>query len=63
MAKVTIAVDLDKKALRDGYIQAITDLTTIKNYTNPTNAQVIAAVKKEAEILEKLLKVIKNMVT
>lgn len=43
----------DEVAIRTAYQNAITDLTTIINYSNPTTAQVIAAVKRIAEI-EKL---------
>ena len=60
--KVTPAVDLNKKAVKDAYLQAITDLETIQTTANPTNAQVIWAVKKEAEIMEKLLKFVKSQI-
>lgn len=46
-------------ALKDEYLAAITTLQNIQNATNPTNAQVIAAVKYEAKTLERLLKFMK----
>ncbi len=43
----------------DAYNAAITDLETIQNTATPTNAQVIWAIKREAQILEYLLKLIR----
>ncbi len=48
------------KQIVDAYTQAIADLETIQNTVNPTNAQVIWAIKQEASIVEGLLKFIKN---
>lgn len=62
MALITPAIDLNKKALIDAYVQAIADLQTIQNTANPTNAQVIWGVKKIAEIHEKMLKFIKSQI-
>ena len=59
--KIEIAKDINKEALKTAYESAITSLTQIQTTTNPTNAQVVAAIKKEAEILEKLLRFIKNL--
>ena len=44
----------------NNYIQDIADLETIQNRANMTNEQVIWAVKKNAEILERTLKHIKS---
>jgi len=61
--KINLAVDINKQVIRDAYVDAITVLEQIQNTASPTNAQVIAAIKKEAEILEKLLKFIKRQMT
>jgi len=60
--KITLSKDTNKQALKNAYQDAITLLEQIQNATNPTNAQVVQAVKKEAEIIEKLLKVIKQII-
>lgn len=60
--KITPIIDLDKKDLVDTYNQAIIDLDTIINRTNPTNAQVIWAVREEAKIIKKLAKFIKGQI-
>jgi len=71
-AEIDAAIDWDeindrteaiKARHKAAYIQAMTDLATIKNRANPTNAQVVWAVKREAETLEQLLKVVKRLVT
>lgn len=54
--KVTIAADTDRQAVKTAYTQAITDLQAIQAATSPTNAEVVAAVKRLADIQEKLLK-------
>ena len=56
MTKVTIAQDIDKQALKDEYQDAIDTLTTIRDATNPTNAQVVQAVQYLAKVLILLLK-------
>ncbi len=53
---VTVQTDTERQALKTAYNQAITDLQTIQNASSPTNAQIIWAVKKLAEIQEKLLR-------
>jgi outer membrane biogenesis lipoprotein LolB len=53
--------DADRQALQTAYQAALTDLQTIQNYTSPTNAQVIAAVKKLAQIQEKQLRYMKKL--
>lgn len=63
MALVPITIDIDKVALREAYLQALTDLQTIQDAVDPTAAEIVWGMKKEAEILEKLLKVVKRMVT
>lgn len=52
--------NVNKQGIKDAYLNAITTLENIKAVTSPTNAQVIAAVKAEADILEKLLKFMKS---
>jgi hypothetical protein len=54
---------ISKSALQTAYINAITTLQTIQNTTAPTNAQVIAGVKAEAQILEKLLNYMKSQIS
>lgn len=52
----------NKQVIKDAYLNAITILKNIQSVTSPTNAQVIAAVKAEADILEKLLKFLKSQI-
>ena len=52
--------DLNKKAIRDGYVQAITDLETIQSSNLNTVAKLETAVKGQAQIIEQLLKFIKT---
>jgi hypothetical protein len=44
--------------MKAAYLAMIADLQTIQTTANPTSAQVIWAIKKEAEIVEKLAKFI-----
>lgn len=53
---VAVQTDAERQAIKTAYNQAITDLQTIQNAASPTNAQVVWAVKKLAEIQEKLLR-------
>lgn len=48
-----------KNGIIDAYNQAIIDLQAIQNTAAPTNAEVILAVKREAAIIERLLKFIR----
>jgi len=48
-----------KDYINNEYEQALVDLQIIQNLTNPTNAQILLAIKKEALILEKLMRFIK----
>ena len=52
--------DLNKKAIRDGYAQAITDLENIQTSNLNTTAKLETAVKGQALIIEQLLKFIKT---
>lgn len=45
--------------IEEAYLSALDDLDNIINATNPTNAQIVGAIKTEAKILKKLLKFIK----
>ena len=58
--KITPAVDTHKKAIKDNYVQAVTDLETIQTTNLNTVAKLETAVQGQAAILEKLLKFIKN---
>jgi len=63
MAKINLTTDLDKKDLRDAYIQAISDLDLIiANYDTLTLAQARQAIGKLAEHQKKLLKFIKRTI-
>jgi len=53
---------INKKAIKTAYLEYITTLASIQNVVNPTNAQVVAAIKAEANILEKLLKFMKSQI-
>jgi len=54
--------NLDEKALRNAIDGAITDLQVIQGAALTTEAAQINAIKKEAEILEKVLRFIKRRV-
>ena len=54
-----IEKELSITDIKEAYLTALTTLDTIINFDNPTNAQVISAVKSEAQILKKLLKFIR----
>jgi len=45
--------------VKEMYLTALDQLDTIINFSDPTNAQVVSAVKTEAMILKKLMKYIK----
>ena len=45
--------------IKEAYLTALDNLDNIINAENPTNAQVIAAIKTEARILKKMLKFIR----
>ncbi|GAG85553.1 unnamed protein product [marine sediment metagenome] len=62
MSKINITIDQDKKALKEAYNQALADLTTIQNTDLNTNAKLQQAVKGIADIVEKLLKVVKRRI-
>ena len=52
----------DKDTLRDAAAQALTDLAAIQSATNPTQAQLIAAVKKEAQIITQIIKAMRLLI-
>lgn len=60
---IPFEVDNDRAQLRDQYQAMITRLEQIQAATNPTNAQVIQAVKDEALYIQRLMKVLKNIAT
>lgn len=45
-----VEIGINEQQMRDNYTSAINDLNTIINTTNPTNAQVVWAIKRLAEI-------------
>lgn len=53
----------NRQALKSSYQNMITRLEQIQSATNPTNAQVVAAVQDEAIFIERLLKVLKALLT
>ena len=57
---VSLATNEFKDSLRDAYIKAIADLEQIQSANLDTNAKLQLAIKGQAEIIEKLLKFIKN---
>ena len=57
---VTITEDQNKKALKDAYLQAVENLSTIQSTNLDTNNKLQQAVKAEAAIILKLLKFIKT---
>lgn len=58
--QATVVVDANKKAVKDGYTQAVADLTAIKDASSMTNAQAVANLKRVAEIQLHLLKFVKS---
>lgn len=58
-----IVLPIEYQSIKDVYLQAISDLQAIQNVASPTNAQVVWAIKREAEIMETLLKFIKKAFT
>ena len=59
---VTIAVDEDRARLKAAYQQALTDLQAIQTKTSWTNAEAIAAIKRLADIQEKVLKLMASKI-
>lgn len=59
----TIVADVDRQQLKSDYLNAITQLESIQNAVNPTNAQVISAVKFNSKTIEEVLKVLKEILT
>lgn len=55
-------VDANRDQIKSAYQAMITRLEQIQSVSNPTNAQVVAAVQDEALYLERILKVLKTMV-
>lgn len=53
---VTIAVDADRQTVKAAYLQALTDLQAYQAKISWTNAEAIAAIKRLADIQEKVLK-------
>jgi hypothetical protein len=51
----------DTQALRDAYVTMINRLEQIQSASNPTNAQVVQAIKDEALYLERIMKVLRKM--
>lgn len=46
---------INRRGVKDAYIAAMGQLDVILSFTSPTNAQLIIAVKQEAQILKNLL--------
>lgn len=61
--KIIIVQDMDLAALKDAYLTMLARLEQIQSASNPTNAQVIQAIKDLALYEERIMKVIKNMAT
>ena len=62
MSLIPLTKDLDKKAFRDAYVQAIADLQQVQSANLNTIPKLEMAVKGIAEILEKTLKVLKSRI-
>lgn len=54
---------VDMQTVRNAYQDMITRLEQIQAASNPTNAQVIQAIRDEALYIERIMKIIKRMVT
>lgn len=59
---VAVATDADRDTLRTSATEAVTDLKTIQSTAFANNNQRDAAIKKEAQILEKLVKVVARLI-
>ena len=59
----TIIEDTDRSQLKSTYQNMITRLDQIQAASNPTNAQIVQAIKDEALYIERIMKVIKTVVT
>jgi hypothetical protein len=59
----TLAFRADRQQLKDEYLATIAQLQNIENAVNPTNAQVIAAVKFLAKTLRLMLKLLAKLFT
>lgn len=53
----------NNQAVKDAYLDMVNRLEQIQSAANPTNAQVIQAIKDESLYIERLMKVIKALVT
>jgi hypothetical protein len=53
---------LDRQALKSAYQTMITRLEAIQAASNPTNAQIVQAIKDEALYIERVMKVISRLV-
>lgn len=60
MSKLTPTIDEHKAIIKSQVNTMIETLNTIQGYTNPTNAQVVSAVKKLAEYQEKIIRFLVN---
>lgn len=50
----------ERQDIKTAYVQAVADLNTIISTSNPTNAQIVWAVKRLAEIQKSLLRFLKT---
>lgn len=58
-----LADRVDIQDLKDNYSSTITTLQAQENAVNPTNAQVVTAVKHHAKVLRLLLKFLRGLLT
>lgn len=54
---------IDKQAVKNAYTIMITRLEQIQAATSPTNAQIVQAVKDEALYIERIIKLLKTILT
>lgn len=62
LAKIAAQIQ-DKELLKQEYQNMIARLDQIQTVSNPTNAQVVSAVKDEALYIERIAKLIKSILT
>lgn len=58
-----LQTEIDIEQLREAYVNMIARLEQIQAATNPTNAQVIQAIKDEALYIERIMKFLKKLLT
>ena len=62
MAKITLVINADKADLKTQYLTAIARLDVLINKASFTNAELAQAVRDEATMIKRMLKVLKVLI-